>query len=183
VRKAFGNRPIEVYGGLAQLQFQVVKHKEPAWWQRIFAFAGGETGRRLVSLLGFPAVTLGALHWLNELVNRVADMEPEPLFRSVPMRLALSKYASEAFTGGSPLVRMGVLNQGFCVMTRRRDFEAVSASNAIYYPTHGKLVPRTVSPAELAGARYDDPLRDVTYVVFRVGMKGTKLDPTFNYSA
>jgi hypothetical protein len=99
------------------------------------------------------------------------------------MRLALSKYARDEFTGGNPRVKCGALNQGFCVMTRGRDFDTVSKADVIYYPTYGKLVPQKVTDTDLLAGRYDDPLRDVTYAVFRIGMRGTKLDPTFNYQS
>jgi hypothetical protein len=181
--KAFGNRPIEIPGGLGKLSFEVVKHREPAWWQRIFKFLQSDIAKNLVSVLGFPAITIQAIGVLDELLNRLTDSEPEVLFKSLPMRLALSKYARDEFTGGNPRVKIGTLNQGFCVMARGRDFETVSSANAIYYPTYGKLVPQNVSDADLLAGNYDDPLRDVTYAVFRVGMKSAKLDPTFNYTS
>ena len=45
----------------------------------------------------------------------------------------------------------------------------------------GKLAPGKVSETDLVSGRDDDPLKDVTYAVFRLGMKKTKLDPTFNF--
>ena len=97
------------------------------------------------------------------------------------MRLAFSKRARADFTGGNPRVSMGCLTGGFCVFTRGRHFDAVAKSNAVFYPTIGKLVPASVPPGDIAAGRYDDPLRDVTYAIFRVGTKATKLDPTFNF--
>jgi hypothetical protein len=135
-RKACGNRPIEIPGGLGKLSFEVVKHKEPAWWQ---------------------------------------------IFKSLPMRLALSKQARTDFTGGNPRIKTGCLNPGFCILTRGRDFQAIASSNANYYPAYGKLAPGNVSETDLVGGRYEEPLKDVTYAVFRLGMKKTKLDPTFNF--
>jgi hypothetical protein len=40
-----------------------------------------------------------------------------------------------------------------------------------------------VSPQQLATARYDDPVKDITYAVFRFGTKETRLDPTFNFGS
>jgi len=182
-RRAFGNRPVEIPGGLGRLSFEVIKHKEPPWWKRIFGFLQSDTAQSLVSVLGFPAITNQAIDVLDELLNRLSDSEPEPLFKSLPMRLALSKYARDSFTGGSSRVKIGVLRQGFCVMARGGDFETLSNADVVYYPTYGKLVPQEVSDAGLITGKYNDPLQDVTYAVFRVGMKHTKLDPTFNFSA
>ena len=180
-RKACGNRPIEIPGGLGKLSFEVVKHKEPAWWQKVFNFVGGDAGKSLISVLGFPAITYQAIGMLDELLNRLLDSKPEVLFKSLPMRLALSKQARTDFTGGNPRIKTGCLNPGFCILTRGRDFQAIASSNANYYPAYGKLAPGNVSETDLVGGRYDDPLKNVTYAVFRLGMKKTKLDPTFNF--
>jgi len=137
----------------------------------------------LVSAFGLPAVTLQVVNVFDQLLNRLSDSSPKILFKGRPMRLAFSKQARTDFTGGNPRVNMGCLNRGFCVFTRGRDFDAVARSNAVFYPTIGKLVPATVRPGDIAAGQYDDPLQDVTYAVFRVGTKATKLDPTFNYGA
>lgn len=182
-QKAFGHRPIEIPGGLGRLSFEVVKHTEPPWWKSLFGFLGSDTGKRLVSVLGFPAITSQAIDLIDELLDKLTRSSPEVLFRSIPMRLALSQYARDAFTGGSQRVKLGALRQGFCVMARGRDFDILNDSKLIYYPTYGKLVPESVSPAQLATGQYDDPVREVTYAVFRVGTKETRLDPTFNFGS
>jgi hypothetical protein len=182
-QKAFGNRPIEIPGGLGRLTFEVVKHREPTWWKRIFSFLQSDTGATLVSALGFPAITNQAIKVLDELLDRLGDSKPEPLFKSLPMRLALSKYARDAFTGGSARIKMGCLRPGFCIMARGRDFKTLSDADVIYYPAYGKLIPKDVTEGDLVAGAYKDPLRDVTYSVFRIGMKGTRLDPTFNFGA
>ena len=133
------------------------------------------------SILGFPALTTQAIHMLDELMNRLDDSEPEVLFKSLPMRLALTQQAKSDYTGGNDRIRMGCLNPGFCILARGRDFSTLISSDAIYYPSYGKLVPMSISQADLMSGNYDDPFEDVTYAIFRVGMKKTKLDPTFNY--
>jgi hypothetical protein len=182
-RKAFGGRPIEVPGGLGRLSFEVVKHREPPWWKRIFPFLLGSTGRTLISVLGFPAITIQAIGVLDDLLDKLSESKPEVLFKSKPMRLALSKYARTEFIGGNARIKMGCLTQGFAVLARGRDFNALTQNNLVYYPTHGKLVPASVSESDLIGGTYDDPLKDVTYAVLRIGMRGTRLDPTFSYGA
>jgi hypothetical protein len=181
-KMAFGNRPIEIPGGLSKMTFEVVKHKEPAWWQRIFKFLQSDTGKSLVSTIGFPAVTSQAISMLDQVLNRLTDSEPEVLFKSRPLRLALTQQAKQDFTQGMARIKMGCLNPGFCVLARGKDFKAIVDSDSYYYPAYGKLVPSKVNQVDLLNGKYDDPLKDTTYAIFKVGMKKTKLDPTFNYS-
>jgi hypothetical protein len=97
------------------------------------------------------------------------------------MKLAFSKYARNEFAGGNPRIKLGCINRGFVVFVRGRDFGTIANSNSIYYPSYGKLVPADVSQSNLLSGNYSDPLRDVTYSVFRIGTKQTKLDPSFQY--
>lgn len=180
-KQAFGNRPIEIPGGLAKMTFEVVKHREPKWWQRIFKFLQSDTGKTLTSTLGFPAITSNAINLLDELLNKLDRNDPEILFKSRPLRLALSEQAKQDYTGGNERIKMGSLSPGFCVLARGRDFNTFVNSDAYYYPAYGKLVPSNVSNADLVTGNYDDPFTNVTYAIFRIGMKSHKLDPTFNY--
>lgn len=181
INRAFGNRPIEIPGGLGNLSFEVVKHEEPKWWQKVFSFLQGGTGQALTSVLGFPAVTQGAIGIIDELVGRLADEEPEVLFRSKPMRLALTGRAHDEFTGGNPRVRLGSLNSGYCVLARYGDYADIAGSNAVFYPTHGLLAPADADPTNYASLTTKNPLNGLTYAVFRVRTKGTALDPNFNF--
>ena len=52
-RKALGNRSIELPGGIGSIKFEVIRHKEPPWWRKIFTF-GSEGGKALTAVLGFP---------------------------------------------------------------------------------------------------------------------------------
>jgi hypothetical protein len=99
------------------------------------------------------------------------------------MKLAFSKYSRDEFAGGNPRVKVGCMNRGFAVFVRGRDFGTVANSGSLYYPAYGKLVPANVSQSDLLSDRYDDPLKSVTYAVFRVGTKQTKLDPLFQYGS
>jgi hypothetical protein len=97
------------------------------------------------------------------------------------MILALSEQAKMDYTGGIPRIRVGCMNQGFCVFARRRDYHIIANANAFYYPHHGVLVPSSVDPADVAAGTYDNPLEDVTYAVFKVNMIPTKLELRFNF--
>ena len=180
-KQAFGNRPIEIPGGLAKMTFEVVKHREPKWWQRIFKFLQSDTGKNLTSTLGFPAITSNAINLLDELLNKLDKSTPDVLFKSRPLRLALSEKAKLDYTGGSERIKIGSLSPGFCVLARGKDFNTFINSDAYYYPTYGKLVPSNVNNADLVRGNYDDPFKNVTYSIFRIGMKSHKLDPTFNF--
>ncbi|MEJ2717437.1 MAG: hypothetical protein P8182_09910, partial [Deltaproteobacteria bacterium] len=59
--EAFSRRPIEIPGALGRLSFVVVRHKEPAWWRKIFTFFQSGTGKALISAVGFPAITQQAI--------------------------------------------------------------------------------------------------------------------------
>lgn len=181
INRAFGNRPIEIPGGLGNLSFEVVKHVEPPWWKKVFSFLEGGTGQALTSVLGFPAVTQAAIGIIDELVGRLAEVEPEVLFKSRPMRLALTARAHDEFTGGSPRVRLGSLSNGYCVLARFRDYNDIATSDAVFYPTHGLLAPASADPANIASLTTKNPLHGMTYAVFRMRMKSTALDPNFSF--
>lgn len=179
--KAFGHRPIEIPGGLGVLSFDVVEHTEPPWWRKVLGFGQSGAAKHLVSLLGFPAVTTQAIAVVDELLDRLTDSSPKTLFRSLPMRVALSQWARDGFTGGNTRIKIGAMNPGLCVLARGRDFKTIAESNAFYYPSLGMLAPAGVSESDLVGGRYDDPLKNLTYAIFRVGMKAATIDPTFNF--
>ncbi|QLE01748.1 hypothetical protein HX109_09325 [Galbibacter sp. BG1] len=180
-KEAFANRPIEIPGGLAKMTFEVVKHQEPKWWQRIFNFFKSGTGQVFTSTIGFPAITTSAISLVDELLNKLDKSDPEILFKSRPLRLALSQKAKNDYTSGNERVKIGALSPGFCVLARGKDFLKLINADAYYYPTYGKLVPEKVNNADLVSGNYNDPFKNVTYAIFRIGMKTTKLDPTFNY--
>ncbi len=181
--KAFGKRPIEIPGGLARMTFEVVKHSEPAWWQRVFGFLQSGTGKALTSVIGFPAIGQTAIGLVDELLNKLTDNITGVLFKSRPLTLALSKMAKEDFSGGNPRVKVGCLNPGFCVIARGRDYGLLVNADANFYTAYGKLVPTSVSEADLLNDNYDDPFKNCTYGVFKIGMRGAKLNPDFNFSA
>jgi hypothetical protein len=181
INRAFANRPIEIAGGLGLLSFEVVKHEEPKWWQKLFGFLRSGTGEALTSVLGFPGVTQPALALVDELLGRLDEEKHEVLFQSAPMRLALTQRAHEEFTGGNPRVKLGCLDQGHCVLARGRDRNALVAADPVFLPTHGILVPATADPGDTAALTTKNPLHELTYAVFRVQTKSTLLDPDFNF--
>jgi len=179
--KAFGDRPIEIPGGLANITFEVVKHKEASWWKKTFGFLTSDAGRSLTSIIGFPGITQNAIGLLDEVFSRFDRSKTETIFESRSMILALTKQAKMDYTQGNPRIRMGSINPGFCVLARGRDFFKIANADAYFYPHYGVLVPSTVSPGDLVSGNYEDPFEDITYVVFKIGMLPTKLEMRFNY--
>ena len=180
LRRAFGGRPVEVAGGVARLAFEVVKHPEPAWWRRTFSFAAGDTGKTLVSTLGFPALTGPALELVDGLLERLAESSPAPLFRSLPLRLALTRSARDDLACGGR-VRVGCLNPGYAILARARDYATLLAADPIYHATYGRLLPSASASTPAPLSSTDDPFRALTYAVLRIGMRETSLEPTFRY--
>lgn len=172
---AFSNRPIEIPGGLGKLTFEVVKHQEPKWWQKIFRFLQNDTGKALTSAIGFPGITTQAIGLVDELVNRVDKSKPKILFKSRPMTLALSEKAKSDFTGGLPGIEVGSLRPGFCLLVRGRDFETIIDNDSVYMAAYGLLRPKNVSLADFLGRNYDDPFKDITYAVLRLVMAEAEL--------
>ncbi len=176
ITKSLGNRAIEIPGGLANMTFEVVKHKEPKWWQRAFGFLQSDVGKSLISVVGFPGITEGAINMLDEMFERFDKNSTEVLFGSRPMILALTKKAKLDYTSGISRIRLGCLNPGFCVLARGRDFHTLANANAFFYPHYGLLVPSEVSPGDLVSGNYVDPFKNVTYAVFKIRMAETKLN-------
>lgn len=174
--QAFSRRPIEIPGGLGKLRFEVVKHREPKWYQKVFDFIQGDTGKALISAVGFPGVTAQAVGLIDELVNRLDKDDPVPLFQSRPMTLALSERARASYTGGIPGIEIGSLSPGFCLLARGRDFDTVIEHDPLFLASYGLLVPKGVSRSDFLANAYDDPFTDVTYAVLRVAMDTSKLD-------
>ena len=89
--------------------------------------------------------------------------------------------AKDDFSGGNPRVKVGSLSPGFCVIARGRDYGLLSNADAYFYTAYGKLVPSSVTEEQLLNDDYDDPFENCTYGIFKIGMRGTKLNPDFNY--
>lgn len=180
--EAFSKRPIEIAGGLGKLSFEVVKHKEPSWWRKIFSFLQSGTGEALTAAVGFPAITNQAISMLDELVGRLENSKPEVLFKSRPMTLALTELARDEYVGGTPGVSVGTLNPGFCLLARGRDYKTLVTNNPVFMGAYGKLRPDQVSVSDFLNGDFDDPFANMTYGVLRVASAETKLDPSLSFT-
>jgi hypothetical protein len=181
LNKSFGNRPIEIARGLGKMTFQVIKHKERPWWRSVFDFVGGGAGKSIISMLGFPALTNDAIRVINQLLDKFDDAAPEVLFKSRPLRFALTQHAKDEVTGGSERVPMGALNKGYCLLARGGDFATIVDNDAYYYPTYEKLLPASVTPEQAFRRAYEDPFAEITYAVFRLGLAEAQLAPRVSF--
>jgi len=179
--EAFSKRPVEIPGALGKLSFEVVKHKEPKWWQRIFTFLQSGTGRALTAAVGFPAITGQAIGFLDELLNRLDKSDPEILFKSRPMTLALTTRARDSFNAGVPSVSVGVVNPGFCLLARGRDYKVLVDNKPVYMGAYGLLKPKEMPLEEFLQSPSNNPFNKITYGVLKVGTAEIKLNPTLDF--
>ncbi len=177
-KKSFGQRPIEIPRGRATLTFDVYKHKEPKWWNRIFSFVTSHTGKTLTSAIGFPGVTQEAVGIINDLLNRLGRAKTETLFKSKALKLALNSSAKEIGSAGAGgFIKVGVLNPGLFVLCQGKDYKFFKNTPAVYYEEYGTLVPQETSMEDFMESGYQNPFADKTFAIFRVGMQPTKLQP------
>lgn len=179
--EAVSRKPAEIPGGLAKLSFEVVKHREPRWWQKVFSFLQSGTGTALTSAIGFPAITGKAIGVLNELLNQLDRSNPESLFKSVPTTLALTERARKAYLGGSKSATVGVLNPGFCLLVRGRDYKTLVDNSPIYEGALGLLRPKDMSTQDFLQSPESNPFNKMTYAVLRVRVAETKLNPPLDF--
>ncbi len=179
--EVFSRRPIEIPGSLGRLSFEVVKHQEPKWWQKIFTFLQSGTGKALTSAVGFPAITQHAISFIDELLNRLDKSNPEILFKSRPMTLALTRHAQDSFNAGVPSVSVGVLNPGFCLLARGRNYKALVENKPVYMGAYGLLKPKEMKLEEFLQSPANNPFNKMTYAVMKVGTAESKLNPALDY--
>jgi hypothetical protein len=170
---ALNNRPVSIPGGLAELRFEVVANKPKPWWREIFSFGASDAGSALATAIGFPMVGPAALKLLDQAFDELID-NAEPLFRSRPIRFAMSAKAKEDFTGNVPGFELPALNPGFHVLARSQDFSVISAQKAKFLAGYGVLVPSDMSLQDLhSGANH--ALSNIPYAVIRVQSRNVNL--------
>lgn len=172
---AMGNKPISMPGGMGQITLKVVKHEEPKWWQRVFSFAKSDTAKELFSLIGFPGITETALNCVSGMLDSLFDREPEILFQSQPIKVGFTQSAREELSGGLSTNYVSCLNQGFWVMVRKADYQAVLDAKPIYYGGYGILAPDGMSEIDALRDEAGNPFSRITYAVIRSRIKEVDL--------
>lgn len=174
-QRSFGQRPIEIGGGLGRLRFEVVAHKPKPWWRQVFSFASSGAGKGLVNVLGFPGIMNEAIALIDSAFDRIGDGSQKILFRSAPMTFALSEHARSEFTLGMPGVQVGVLNTGFSLLLPHRYFDDVIAQRPSFLGSYGRLLPQGKSLADFAEPGYEDPFAQIPYAVLRIRLEEASL--------
>jgi hypothetical protein len=177
--KALSNRPIEIPGGVGSIKLEIIKHKEPAWWHKVFTFLGGDNGRKITSALGFPAITTEAFNFIDKVATSFESKDSEKLFASRSLKFAFSKQARAVITDNVP-VKASSLNKGIWVLARGRDLKALANAKAYYDDMLGILVPDGVTQGDVLTGNYVDPFQEVTYAVLKAGMKAAKIETTIS---
>ncbi|HLV02776.1 MAG TPA: hypothetical protein VKZ59_16020, partial [Acidobacteriota bacterium] len=75
----------------------------------------------------------------------------------------------------------GVLNPGYCLMARGRDFSRIVGLNPRFLIAYGKLVPGDLNPEEFLSGNFENPFDEMTYAVFRVGLAETRLQHNISF--
>lgn len=174
-QRSFGQRPIEIGGGIAKIRFEVVAHESPPWWRQIFTFAKGRTGKALIHALGFPGILSEAVDLVDNALNQFDRARVGVLFQSAPMTFALTARAREEYTLGSPGVSIGSLNQGFSLLVPHRHFQRVLELRPRYLATFGRLLPADQTAIDMASDAYVDPFAAIPYAVLRIKLEQAAL--------
>lgn len=153
--------------GAGSLQISVLGHKKPSWWDNVFSFLRGSGGEALIGALGFPAITVSALKFVDELTNRIADSGRKPIFQASFANVAFSERG--VATSNNP----AVLNGGLWLIVNPTDKEKFEQFDAYYYGGFARMIPGAYDePSDVLVG--DDPFDDVTYAVLRADVAGGK---------
>lgn len=172
--QAFGQKPISLPGGLGSITLKVVKHQEPPWWKSIFDFAKTNSAKDLISLVGFGGITGPALKTVGIMMDSLFTKPPELLFKSESIKTALSVRGQMELSGGSDLVRVSCLNEGFWLMCRIKDYDLIREHRPTYFAGNGMLAPDHLNYIEASSEK--NPFRKMTYFVLKVKAKEIDLN-------
>ena len=94
------------------------------------------------------------------------------------MTLALTARAQDSFSAGVPSVNVGVMNAGFCLLARGRDYGRIIGNNPEYMGAYGRLKPKDMDIQQFLQSPSDNPFNEMTYAILKVKTKETMLNPT-----
>ena len=149
--------------GTGALQISVLKHRQPSWWNQVFSFLRGAGGNALIGAIGFPAITVSALRFVDELTNQMADRGRQPVFQASFANVAFSERGFEASRYPA------VLNKGLWLVVSPSDREKFEEYEAYYYGGYARMIPGSVEdPSDMLGR--DDPFSDISYAVLNANI-------------
>lgn len=176
---AFGNRPVEIPQGQVKLSFDVIKHREPKWWQKVFQFIQKPAGVTLTAALGFPGVTQGVVGVVDRLFSDLTKSKSTVLFESDKIDLTLTK---AALGEGSDFEDYAVMTPGYFLICKGSDLGFFMNNPARYNRAIKNLLPVNAKPAEFLAGNKKNPFDAKTFAIFKVGMQETKLKHQMIYS-
>lgn len=173
--EALANKPISLPAGTGMISLNIVKHEEPAWWQRVFSFAKSDKGQELLSLVGFPGITEAAVNCLAGMLDNLFDRAPEVLFKSIPIKVAFSQNAKSEMGSGLSNIYVSCLNPGYWVMAKKSDYDTIINAKPAYYMGYGILAPDGMSEIDALKDSQNNPFSRITYAVIRARMREVDL--------
>lgn len=160
------HQPIALPGGVGELRFELAAHKPETWWRKLFQFGSSDTVKALTSAIGFPGILPEAMGLINEAFRNFGD-DAETLMVSRPLRLAFSKPAKDELSGGLSGIHVAVLNPGYCLLARSRDFDLMQRSRAKFYSGLNVLLPGDMDIAGYHGGEVN-PFDALPYALIKV---------------
>ena len=184
--KPFIGRPVALPGGAGYLKVDVLQDKEKSLleniWSSIVSLLGSRQGMALAATVGFPALGLPAVAFVDQLIDRYRTSNAEAVIEGREMRWIFNMSALDRLKlGAGDLVHFPVMNQGYFVMVPAGRVAEVMATAPRYVSGFGHLIPGSVDLSDQpAMAKYLDdvaknkyPYRDVPYAVLGVELRET----------
>lgn len=184
--RPFAGRAISLPGGAGYLRIDVLQDRKLSIvenvWKSIVSLFKSPEGLALAATVGFPAIGLPAVAFIDQLIDRVrADGDTDAVIEGKEMRWAFNKTALEKLKlGAGDLVDFPVMNRGFYVFVPTGQLNKIMSSKPRYHAGYGYLVPGDSVPAgdQAALARYLDdaaggnyPYKDIPYAVLAVDVR------------
>lgn len=176
--KSFGNRAIEIPKGKVKLSFDVLCHKEPKWYEKVFSFASSPTGGMITAALGLPGVTTGVIGIIDKLFKDLKDEKSQILFASPKLDLVLNQAAKTS----DEYEDEPVMTPGYFVICRGSDLGFFKKNPARYNGAIKNLLPIDVKVEDFLTEGYTSPFADKTFAIFKVGMQEINLKQNLLYS-
>lgn len=184
--KPFAGRAISLPGGAGYLKIDVLQDRKLSIvenvWKSIISLFKSPEGMALAATVGFPAIGLPAVAFIDQLIDRVrTDGDTDVVIEGKDMRWAFNKTALEKLKlGAGDMVEFPVMNRGFYVFVPTGQLNKILSSKPRYHAGYGYLIPGESVPVgdQAALARYLDeaaggnyPYKDIPYAVLAVDVR------------
>ena len=191
--KPFAGRPISLPGGAGYIKIDILQDSKKSllenMWESIVAIFKTPQGMALAVTVGFPAIGLPAVAFIDQLIGRYKADTAVPVIEGRKMRWALNKAALERLLlGSNGMVEFPVMNSGYYVLVPAGRLGNLLGSKPKYVGGFGYFVPGNVDITDQAAlANYLDQVAngnyeygELPYAVIRVEIRET--DASKNWS-